>query len=401
MQAKLLVLSQFFYPDELSTGKVLSDLIFALDNSLFDINVISGRRLYQDKSNTILASYEKINNVIIHRVLKMFMSKEKPWGRLFNYFSFFLMCLIKLVILRLPQRTDIIFTVSNPPIIPLLGAWFKNDKNKFVYLIHDLYPDIAIKLGVVGEKNIMSRVMFQVNRYVFKMADVVIVLGRDMKEYVVKNYNVPPEKIEVLPNWSKCLNVQRKSYPRSDKFRLLYTGNLGKFHDLELAVYAAERLPNKFELFFVGEGAKKKILQQIVTERKLANVHFIGYVEQEHYENMLAEADALLLSLEKGLSGLAVPSKFYTYMAAGKPIVAIVDNESEVALTIREETCGIIMNHDDVDGFVNKISKLIENPQYCNALGENALRAFEEKYEQSIVIKKYEELFCKLCEGVK
>ena len=397
MKTKLLVLSQFFYPDKLSTGKVLAELILGLDEEKFDVKVISGRRLYQDKSKIVLPKYEKIKNVSIHRVLKTVMPKEKAWGRLFNYIAFFLACSGKICKTRIHEKMDVILTVSNPPIIPLIGALLKNDKNKFVYLIHDLYPDIAIKLGVVSEKNILSRVMFKVNRFVFRKADKIIVLGRDMKEYLINNYQVSENKISVITNWSKDLDIQKNN--RKDRFKLLYTGNLGRFHDLEIAVEVAQLFKEDMELIFVGEGAKKEYLIELVKEKDIKNVEFFTYLDDEEYKKILSDADALLLSLEKGLAGLAVPSKFYTYLAAGKPVVAITDQKSEIALTINEEKCGIVVQHDKVDFFANEIEKMIRSEEYCQSMGENAYRAFKQKYEKTVVSRSFQELFCRLSDS--
>ena len=397
MKEKLLVLSQFFYPDKISTGKVISELFFTLDKSKFDIKVVSGRRQYQDKSNSILPSYEVINNVVIHRVLKMLMPKEKAWGRLFNYIAFFFMCSYKLAIIKIYKDVNIIFTVSNPPILPLLGALFKSDRNNFIYLIHDLYPDIAIKLGVVTSKNVLSRVMFKINYIVFKRADKIIVLGRDMKEYLMRNYNVPGEKISIITNWSEKLTLENFQFTSiRDKFKLVYTGNLGRFHDLEIAIEVAQILSEDMELIFVGEGAKKESLVKMVNDRNIKNVKFLSYLDDEEYKAMLTSADGLLLSLEEGLAGLAVPSKFYTYLAAGKPVVAITDQKSEVALVINEEKCGIVVKHGDVDYFVQEIKKMMKSKEYCEAMGVNAYCSFIRKYEKSVVIHQFQDLFCSL-----
>jgi glycosyltransferase involved in cell wall biosynthesis len=396
MKTKLLLFTQHFFPDKLSTGKVLSELIFGLDDTKFDISVIAGRRLYQDKTKTILAKFEKVKGIPIYRVLKVLLPKEKAWGRLFNYIAFFILSSMQALSRRLIKDSDIIFCVSDPPIMPLVGALLKNRHNKIIYLIHDLYPDIAIKLGAVSKDNIMSKLMFQLNKFVFSKADKIIVLGRDMKTYIVNKYNVSPDKLEVLTNWSQALMLPTKDVDKNDKFRLLYTGNMGRFHDLEVAVEAAAILRDELELVFVGEGAKKEKLQNMVIEKKLDNVLFYGYLEDDQYWKALSQADALLVSLEKGLAGLAVPSKFYTYLASGKPIIGVVDYDSEVALSIEEDQFGFVVGHGDVPKLVDQISYMISYPEETKQMGINAENSFQKKYETSILVNKYENLLLNL-----
>jgi glycosyltransferase involved in cell wall biosynthesis len=119
-------------------------------------------------------------------------------------------------------------------------------------------------------------------------------------------------------------------------------------------------------------------------------------LEDDQYWKALSQADALLVSLEKGLAGLAVPSKFYTYLASGKPIIGVVDYDSEVALSIEEDQFGFVVGHGDVPKLVDQISYMISYPEETKQMGINAENSFQKKYETSILVNKYENLLLNL-----
>lgn len=389
----ILLLSQFFYPDKTGTGKILAELIFSLDQNKFNTDVLASRQMYGDKTNLVLPKYEKINNTVIYRVFKNFKSKDNLFGRLFNYVSFFFLAVVKLYQLSLAKNKDIIISVSNPPIMPLLAVWLKSDKNKVVYILHDLYPDIAIKMGVIKENSLIAKFMYKINNYVFLRVDKVIVLGRDMKKYLINQYNLPTEKIEVISNWSTKKDVQIAEKNRNDKFRIIYSGNIGRFHDLTMAVEAVKDL-NDVELIFIGEGAQKDRLMQLSKDRM--NIKFYPFLDDNEYNSILQSADALLVSLEKNLSGMAVPSKFYTYMSIGRPIICISDIKTEMAMVIQENNCGFVVEHGEVDKFKKNLCQLIVTEETRKIWGANALKVFKKHYEKSIIMKKYEVFFEKL-----
>ena len=387
---KILVLSQFFYPDKTGTGKILAELFFSLNKKEFSVDVISGRKKYSDLSQLVLKEYEVVDDVKIYRTFRWFASKDTSIGRIYNYIMFFICASWKCFRQGVHKDKDLIVSVSNPPIMPLLGAILKNSHRRFIYVLHDLYPDIAIAMNVVGKKHLFSRTMFAVNRYIFSKVDKVVVLGRDMEKHLMDHYHVPKERISVVSNWATSSCIEEVGKKNLNKFRILYTGNMGRFHNLELAIETVRGIED-IELIFVGEGALKDKL--ISMSSNMNNVRFLSYLDDTEYQNILFSADALLVSLEKNLSGLAVPSKFYTYLAVGKPILCISDQNTEMALSIKECDCGFVIGHEDISGFRNALDRLKNSMELKKRMGQNGRMLFEAKYIKETVIKQYEELF--------
>lgn len=389
MIKKILLLSQFFFPDRTGTGRVMGELFSALSETGATVDVVASRQEYGDISGHILPSFEMYGGVRVFRCFRFFYSGKGGAGRIYNYIMVFFCTFWTCLRHGIMRGKDVIVSTSNPPIMPLLGVFLRRKGQKFVYILHDLYPDIAIAMRVVNSKHIFSRVMLAVNRYTFSRADKVIVLGRDMKEYLMKTYHVPEERLLIIENWANEKIIYREK-EIGDCFRVVYTGNMGRFHDLETAVAAFRQLPQA-ELILVGEGAAKKEL--IERAKGMHNVHFLPFMESDVYQETLAKADALLVSLEANLSGLAVPSKFYTYLAAGRPVIAISDATTEMAMTIRENEIGFIVPHGDMHTFCEAIRFLQENPDVAKKMGGKANVLGMRRYSKSETVKKYMHLF--------
>ncbi|MFC2336615.1 MAG: glycosyltransferase family 4 protein [Negativicutes bacterium] len=385
----ILLLSQFFYPDKTGTGRVMGALFSALSQRGFAVDVVASRQEYGDMAGRILPIFEQYGKVRVFRCFRWFCAQESGFGRIFNYVMVFFCTFWTCLHHRLTREKDIIVSVSNPPIMPLLGLLLRRRGQRFIYILHDLYPDIAIAMGVVGERHLFSRVMFAVNRYVFKNADQVVVLGRDMKAYLEKAYQVPEGKMVIIPNWARD-GIAYQAKPSGRIFRVLYTGNMGRFHDLKLAVEAFRTLPNA-ELIFVGEGASKA--EVMARARGMQNVRFLPFLGETAYREMLITADAFLVSLEANLSGMAVPSKFYTYLAAGRPIIAISDMTTEMAMTIREKEVGFVVPHGDVRAFLAAVEFLRENEEAAHEMGKRAHRLYLAQYCQTEIVRMYASLF--------
>ena len=387
---KILLLSQFFYPDLSGTGKILAELCRGLSLRGYTIDVAASRQEFGKKQAMLLSTFQSWEGINIYRSCKWFGNKDKTIGRIYNYLAVFLCTLICCTRNKLYKDKDILISVSNPPIMPLIGLLLKSNNQKFYYLIHDLYPDIAIAMNVVSEKHIFSRVMYFINNYIFKHADGIVVLGRDMSDYLQKIYNISDDKIHIIANWGSESLLEIQAKQRQKKFRIVYSGNMGRFHNLELAAEAIKKRDD-IEMIFVGEGQAKHELQQ--RYRPYSNIIFMTYLDETAYIDMLKTADALLVSLEKNLSGLAVPSKFYTYLGAGRPILCIADDDTEIAMLIKEHNCGFVIPHDSVDYFSECCDKLIKQQSLCEKMGNEARKAFLKSYRLDLIIEKYEELF--------
>ena len=184
---------------------------------------------------------------------------------------------------------------------------------------------------------------------------------------------------------------------------MLYSGNLGRFHDLETIMKAAKKL-NQIDqdilFLFVGEGYKKEGCQNFAEENILENCRFETYVPRSDQADILNSIDIGLVSLEKRMVGISVPSKPYAIMAAARPVLAILPKESEIALMIQETKCGSVIKNGDVDEVCHHIQTIKKDKNLARIMGENARTAIQEKYSLEKAAKEYDELITKLTKEI-
>jgi glycosyltransferase involved in cell wall biosynthesis len=394
----LMILSQYFYPDLTSTAQLLTELAEDLKGYGYNIKVYTGKPSYL-KNTTKTKKKEIYKEISIYRVAATRFNKNNILGRLSNFFSYFFSVFFKLLFQK--DRYPLLI-VSNPPFLSIIGLLFKKTrKQKYIYLIHDIYPDIAVALGYLKEKNIIVKVWDKINYQVLINAEKVIVLGEYMAEKIKKKYQLfDDHKIKIIHNWAdesfiipikKEENWFVKKYNLENKFIILYSGNIGLFQDLNTIIKAAEKLKIYEDIFFlfIGDGGGLNKLKKIVEEKKLHNVKFLPYQPKKNLPYSLTSADISIVTLEKGVEGLAVPCKTYGILACGRSMIGLVGKDCEVAEIIKGAKCGYRVEQGDVNGLVEKIKYIYENSEILKIMGENSRKYFEKHFTRSQMTRKY------------
>lgn len=399
MADKVLFLTQYFYPEVATTAQLLTELAVELRKFELEVAVFTGQPSYRKTKK--LPRKEDYRRVCIQRLFNTRFNKDKTFGRVANSLTFFFSALLRVLFTR---RDKTLFIVSNPPFLALIGWLMKRIRGqKYIYLVHDVYPDIAVKLGYLPEGGLITKMWDKLNHRIYCCADAIVVLGDYMRETIESKLTESCTKganIHVIHNWAngdfikplaKEENWFCQEYDLVGKRVVLYSGNLGLFHDLETIVEAAEQLQGFDDLLFlfIGEGGKKKKLMEVAQKKGLRNVQFLPYQPWEHLPYSLTCGDISIVTVEKGVESLGVPSKLYTSLAAGQAILGLVGENSEVAGVIREYHCGIRVDQGDVEGVVNILKKLYEDPQLLVTMKKNARRCFEENFTREQAIEKY------------
>lgn len=304
---------------------------------------------------------------------------------------------------------DALLIVTNPPTLPLAIRAIKGIKRvPFVYLVHDLYPDVAIVLGMLGEQSRGAKAFRRAQKVWLHSADRVIVLGRDMKAHLKSVYALPEERIEVVPNWGDPNAI---TPTRDSKFRqendldgviALYSGNFGHYQTFSELLDAAKLLKDAHPevcIVLVGGGAQDEMIRRRVEDEALSNVRV--FPMQTSYPDVLAAADIALVTLARGAEAAGVPSKFYNVLSSGRPTVAVVAPRSEVALVLKEEECGVQINHDDAPTLAQALVELAASPEKRERMGRNARRALEEKYTIAPIASRLKSALAEVARGGK
>jgi len=176
---------------------------------------------------------------------------------------------------------------------------------------------------------------------------------------------------------------------------------LGLSHPLEVLIYTAEILKDKDIFFlFIGNGGKRPVLEEMVKEKNLKNVKFLPYQNKENLAYSLSSGDIAVVTMEPGIKGLSVPSKLYAYLAAGRPILGLVEKDSEVGIVVRKAQCGFIFDPEDIEEISRKIVYLIAHPEAVAMFSGNARKYFELNFNRRNSTKKYFNVLSLLWEGL-
>lgn len=397
---KILILSQYFYPELISTGQLLTELSEDLVDLGCSVNVVAGQPTYYESFRVPVELDHR--GIKILRVGNTQVEKNSVLGKILNSATFFLGAIHKS--LNLSPDT-VVLVVTNPPILPFVPYLLSLvRKQKYVCLLHDVYPDIAARFGYLRKEGILYRMWERANRSVLHGAAAVIVLGRDMEEKVREKLDRSEwEKIRVIPNWSDgeaVIPVEKEENPFLREIGLLpsmfivqYSGNMGLTHDMETIVEAASRLreiPVRF--LFIGGGGKREMIGKMAEDLGLGNVQFLPYQPKENLRYSLACSDVSLVSLEEGVEGLSVPSKYYGILASGRPVIAMMAERSEVAISIRETGCGYVVPPKAPEELAEKIRYLFNHPDAAREMGKKARESLERSYSRRVVVGKYHDL---------
>jgi len=404
--SNLLLTTQMFYPDISATSKIMTHLAVDLSKSGLKVNVVSQNRDYNNPDK-VFESSENVDGVNVERYEVPLLNKNSMISRLL---------LSNIVAKRTIDAiknydSEVYISVSNPPNLPLKVAEMAKKENKyFIYILHDLYPDILFKTKKLPNNPVLMKLLKRKTSKIFKISDKIIVLGRDVKNYIISNYSIESTKIEIIPNWGiKSINNHknifnfREKFSLKDKFIVMYTGNIGETADFDVLLNAAKELRfTNDEIFFViiGNGRKKKEISEKVLRNSLNNVLLIDFQSEDKYRSILNSADAFFVSLKRELYGISVPSKTYYYLSEGKPILGVLPKNSEIDLEISEDKFGYSCTDYNSKTLIEMILKLKNDKVIYSQMCKNALETFNKHYEREVVTNKYSYLIKNLIKKV-
>lgn len=387
---KIIFVNRYFYPDHSATSQLLTDLAFALAREGRDVRVITSRQAYDDPASELPAT-ESVNGVGITRVWTSRFGRGRLWGRAFDYLTFYISAAWRLA--AITGTGDIVVAKTDPPLISVIAAAVaKLRKATLVNWIQDLFPEIAVALGVKGI-NLLAPVLRGLRNVSLRAAEFNVVLGDRMAERIIAQ-GINPEQIKVIHNWADGNDI--KPVPRADnrlreewglraKFVVGYSGNMGRAHEFQTIVNVAALLKDSIDLvfLFIGNGARRQWVESECKRRGLSNVAFKPYQPREFLAESLSVPDIHVISLMPALEGLIVPSKFYGIAAAGRPTLYLGDPAGEIPKILAECRCGIAVNIGDAEKAADYIKSMMTDMSEVEMAGASARAVFEKCFDKS------------------
>jgi len=295
-----------------------------------------------------------------------------------------------------PAATPLLL-FSNPPLLPWLGYLMRRLRSqRYTVMVHDVFPDSLVSLGILSGRHPVTYIWRRLNRLAYEHADAVMTLGEYMAANLKRQYDAQHTsagRVEVVYPWAdtefihpipKGQNWFAQKHGQVGKLTLLYSGNMGISHDIETMLAAAHQLRNVSEVhfMFIGCGAKWGLAEETIRAEQLFNVTLLPWQSEEVLPYSLATADVTLVSLEKGIEGLAVPSKAVYAMAAGSGLLVLTHGENELASWVGRYQCGMTVEPGDVDELVQAVHCFLNDSDSLRACRQRARQAAERDFSR-------------------
>gem|GEM_PF-738251 len=388
---KLFILSEYVYAAENSTGYFWSKIIKRLAATQSNLHVLAPRTTEAESQR------HGLDGVFYHDFRRVAFNKNRLISRLVGQFR---LALGFLKLLRQQvRRGDVLVSGTNPVTLLIFVPLVRRLLGfRWVLLVHDVYPDNLVPAGILNQRSLAYRSLAGYFSWVYRSADLVFVIGRDMQCLIAEKVG-SQDRVRYVPNWvdeNDVVPMQRSDseilrklgWDREDKVVFQFFGNLGRLQGID-NILAAIRLikhPNAAFLF-IGSGAKADAVMEFIASYSSSNVVYLGPLEQAQKNQGLAACDVALITLEKGMAGLGVPSKAYFSMAADKPLLAVMESESEIARTVGEHQIGWVC----VPGNPAALAQLIDH--ICDQVQPVPLGrsrdVFEHHYAEKVGLERF------------
>jgi colanic acid biosynthesis glycosyl transferase WcaI len=398
---ELLFINRFFFPDNAATSQLLSDLSFDLADAGHRVQVITSRRSYSHADQSYLER-ENIKGVDIHRVLTTNFGRHGVLGKLIDFLSFYIFATVALI--RLSHAGMIVIVKTDPPLFSFAVNLISRFKRfRYINWLQDIYPDIAVRKGMGWGFSLLIPFLNRARNSSLRGAWLNVAIGDRMKEMLM-SWQVPPESIRVIPNWSDVnephsskagQTALRRDWGLDDKFVVMYSGNLGFAHDADAIATTVHRLQDEGNIafLFVGGGVGLASLKAKLAQSPSKNVLFKPYVPRELLTDSLSLADVHLVSLRPEMEGLIVPSKVYGVMGVGRPFVFIGSPEGEVGQLILKHQVGTVASPKRADAISEAILHYRSHPDLGVQHGANGSALFERCFRKDRVLESWREVF--------
>jgi len=421
--------NRYYAPDVSATSQLVADLAQHLAARGHRVEVITSRQRYDDPG-VALPTREAVNGVAVRRVWTSRFGRGRLWGRALDYLTFYLGFF--LTVLRVLEKGSVLVCCTDPPLLSVpAGAACRLRRARLVNWLQDLYPEVAVGLGVLPPGSAPVRALGRLRDWSLRGAVRNVALGEVMAERVGA-LGVDPERIRVIHNWSVVQGVDatgragdvgrgggaspdeavagdggagrkgvgehslRMEWGLEESFVVAYSGNLGKAHEIDTLLGAAQGLRDERAVKFlvIGGGHYTDQLRARAESLRLDNILFKPYQPRERLAESLAVADVHLVILRPEMEGLIVPSKFYGAAASGRPVIFIGSPGGEIARILEASGAGLTVASGDSAGLARSILELRDNPGSRSRMAKNASRLTEGDYSRNTALARWTALLC-------
>ena len=392
---RLVLVSEHYQPSSGATAQLMRDLSVGLAELGWTITVLTATsaRPIDDADNRL-------------RVVRLGQQKQaadatksvggKTLAGIRFLCSCFLWCSFR------AHQNDLVFIVSNPPFIGLIGPLLKVVRRlPYVFLFQDLFPRSAVLSGVLSNQGFSTQIWTALMQWICRNSAATVVLNQAMAEQLRQEsrHRLP---LTVIHNWAieqgsalpRATNPFAVEHGFQSRFTIQYSGNFGRLHDINTLIDTAAQLQSDpgIQFLFIGGGAKQQVIQQAA----LSNVLLLPYQPRSRLPETLAACDLACISLIPGAENTLAPCKLYGILASGRGLVLVAGPNCDLAELVKQEQLGIVVAPGDTQLLAQQLQHLSRHPDEVEAMGKRAQRVYGERFGFERSLTHYNELLLSL-----
>lgn len=402
--SKVWIATELFHPEETSTGAVMTSIARGLAED-FDVGVVCAQPTYSARGAKSKRRETLDGNIDIRRILSTTFGRSKTAGRLADMFSITVSTLVELM--WVVGRRHVVLVVTNPPLLPYVAVIAARLRGaKTVLVVHDMFPEVLALGSTSSIKAVGIQVGHWLSKWLYRSVDAIVVIGPDQADRLGQKMGRAIEaKVTCIPlayddGFGTEMSRSESEHFRSElsgldgKVVFQFAGNMGPLQGGEFLVDAVSRTTNSRAHFnFVGAGRARGVFERL---QGYDHVTLSDRVPRDRARDLHAGCDVIIVSLVEGMWGISVPSRISNALAAGKPILGIVDAGSTLDRLITEHDIGWSVRPGDIEGFESAVHEACVNTQARESKSENCLRLASSDYLPSASSCRYRELMLRL-----
>ena len=376
---RVVFVNRYYWPDELATAQLLTDLAEGLAAHGGQVVVIASH-----DGTASMPDREARHGVEIVRVRSTRWGHRGMAAKAADYLTFSLAARRALRARVRPE--DWLVAMTDPPALaPIAASVARRADARLVHWLQDIHPEISLALSGSRLLAALSGPWMRWRDAAWQSAHACVAISRDMAG-LVGEHGISPEHLCVIPDWAPggetltpvppAQNELRHAWGVADKFVVAYSGNLGRVHALEPVLAAAALLRNERDLvfLFIGDGPRRPALEAAARAEGLTNVRFLPPQPRSRLAESLSVGDVHLVTLLTGCERCVFPSKLYGILAVARPVVFVGSPQCELAQSVRQYGAGLVIPPDDPAALAAALCDLRAVAERRNAMAEAAAR---------------------------
>ena len=407
---RILIHTLIFSPDGVSTAYLYNDIALAFQNKGWDVvvlsttphfNVVEEQLAEQPMKWGVWGLYKKssFKGIPVYHV-----PQKKFKSTLLRLIGFVYWHIVSFLMALFMKNIDVILSPSPPLTIGRLNNWLGRLKGcKVVYNVQEIYPDILNK----PKTSLVHKVLSKMEHKVYNKSAAVTTIDQVFYDTIVDRFE-DKSKLHIIPNFVdtdlyrsgvSAETLDKSLFPETDSIKLLYAGNIGFAQDwLPLVKLAEKTRGEKIEYFLIGEGVKKGWVEEQKDALRLDNLHVLPYQPRHLMPAILAYSDLQYIFMTPEMEGMGFPSKVYTIMACGRPLMVCSGEDTPIINFLRPVDCAKLVTSHDLERKTDEMAQWLctITREQLRVMGKKGEKVIHDNYTKEIVTKKYVELVASL-----